>query len=301
MKVRIDLHAHSNVSDGTTSPAEVVRRAAETGLDVVALTDHDTAAGWDEAAQQARHSGIGLVPGMEISTKHHGRGVHVLGYLVDPDFPGLAAELRKILDGRDHRIPAMLAGLAAAGVDLTEADVRRQAGVHGVVGRPHVADALVAKGIVADRPAAFETLLSPGRPGFVVRYAPTTRDMVGLVTAAGGAAVIAHPWGRGSRSVLDVDTLADLAAAGLVGIEVDHQDHAPADRDRLRRIAADLGLVVTGSSDYHGAGKVDHELGCNLTAPGELDRLLAAAAANAAISSRPVPAVVVPVPSGSDT
>ncbi len=291
MRVLIDLHSHSNVSDGTTPPAEVVRHAAEVGIDVLALTDHDTTAGWAEAAATASDVGVGFVPGLEISTKHEGRSVHLLAYLPDPGYGPLRAELAKILAGREDRLAAMLRHLAAVDQVLTEAEVQLQVGIHGVVGRPHVADALVAKGLARDRADAFERWLNPGRAGFVVRYAPRTRDMVEIVCAAGGAAVIAHPWARSSRQVLDADTLAKLAAGGLVGIEVDHHDHSPEDRVELLGMARELGLVATGSSDYHGAGKIDHELGCHVTAPAELSRLLDAAAANAATGHRRVPTV----------
>ncbi len=291
MKVLIDLHTHSNVSDGTTSPTEVVRHAVEVGLDVLALTDHDTAAGWEEASGAAAQLGLVFVAGMEISTKLEGRSVHLLAYLPDPTYEPMAAELTKVMTGRGDRLPAMVEQLAAAGPVLTEEEVRLQVGVHGVVGRPHVADALVARGFARDRTDAFERWLNPGRAGFVVRYAPDTRDMVRIITAAGGAAVIAHPWARSSRRVLTPETLAQLRSIGLVGIEVDHQDHPSEDRTRLRLLARDLGLVATGSSDFHGAGKIDHDLGCNVTAPAELGRLLEAAAANAAASRRLVPVV----------
>lgn len=291
MNVRIDLHSHSDVSDGTMPPADVVRQAVLAHLDVLALTDHDTAGGWDEAMSAAREVGLALIPGMEISTKHRGRGVHLLAYLVDPDHPALADELSQILDGRDGRLEAMLEQLAAVGRPVAEDDVRRRAGSHGVIGRPHVADAMVDLGYAETRSQAFDEWLNPGQPGFVTRYAPSTEAMVRIVAEAGGASVIAHPWTRGSREVLDRATLAGFAAAGLVGIEVDHQHHSPDDRTRLRGLATDLGLVATGSSDYHGVGKVDHELGVNLTAPGELARLLEAASANAAASGRSVPRV----------
>lgn len=290
--MRIDLHVHSTASDGTQSPAEVVEVAAATGIGVLALTDHDSASGWAEAAVAARRVGITLVPGMEISTKYDGSGVHLLGYLPDPAYPPLAAELAKVLAGREGRLTSMLAQLRAAGVDITEAEVLRQVGRSPAIGRPHIADVLVAKGIVTDRTEAFNTWLSSGRPGYVVRYATPTAAMIRLVTEAGGAAVIAHPWGRGSRRVIDGSTLAEFVAAGLVGLEVDHQDHTPEDRQRLRRLAADAGLLVTGASDYHGDGKIDHDLGCNLTAPDQFESLLAAAAHNASVSGRGTPTVV---------
>lgn len=287
----IDLHTHSRASDGTQSPGDVVRSAKAAGLDVVGLTDHDSAAGWDEAAVVARELGIGLVPGMEISTKLYGSGVHLLAYLPDPTYPALVDELTKILAGRTGRLAAMVGQLRDAGVDITEDEVLAQVGDSPAIGRPHIADVLVGKGVVADRTQAFDEWLSWGRPGYVTRYATRTDAMIEIVSAAGGAAVIAHPWGRGSRHVLDKDTLAELRDVGLVGVEVDHQDHDDHDRDDLRRIADDLGLVVTGASDYHGTGKVDHDLGCNVTAPSEFDRLLERAADNAAASGRSVPEV----------
>jgi predicted metal-dependent phosphoesterase TrpH len=286
--VRIDLHTHSTASDGTYSPTDVVRLAAEAGLDVLALTDHDSMSGWAEAAPAAVRHGIRLVPGMEISTKHAGAGVHLLGYLLDPTYPPLVTELERILAGRQGRLAAMLDQLARAGVTLTEDDVRRQVGSSPAVGRPHIADAMVARGFVADRGEAFAGWLNAGRPGHVARYATPTDSMIRLVTAAGGAAVIAHPWGRGSRRVLDVETLAGFRASGLAGLEVDHQDHDAEDRRALREVAAGIDLVVTGSSDFHGLGKVDHELGCNTTDPVQYDRLVAAAGANAAASGRDV-------------
>lgn len=289
----IDLHTHSTASDGTQSPTEVVELAAATGLDVLGLTDHDSAAGWDEAAQAAVRVAITLIPGMELSTRHDGAAVHLLGYLCDPDYPPLRAELDKILAGRKGRLGEMLARLSDAGVDLDAAEVLRQAGEAEAIGRPHVADVLVAKGVVGSRDEAFARWLGWGRPGYVPRYATPTTDMVELVVAAGGAPVIAHPWGRGSRRVLDADAIAALGDHGLVGLEVYHQDHGPAERYALRGIAADRDLVVTGGSDYHGTGKVAHELGCNVTAPAELDRLLAAAADNARRAGRSVPQVVV--------
>jgi predicted metal-dependent phosphoesterase TrpH len=290
--VRIDLHVHSTASDGTQTPAEVVRHAADLELDVIALTDHDSAAGWTEAALAARREGVTLIPGVEISTRFRGAGVHVLAYLPDLTYPALATELQLILDGRDGRLAAIIEQLRGAGVDISEEEVRTQAAPSPAIGRPHIADVLVAKGVVADRSDAFARWLAHGMPGYVVRYATPTATMIRLITESGGAAVIAHPWGRGSRRVLDRASFSELIEVGLVGLEVDHQDHRPADRLALDALASDLGLVSTGSSDFHGAGKIDHDLGCNVTDPGELDRLLDAAAANAEASGRPVPQLV---------
>lgn len=275
--MRIDLHTHSDRSDGTTTPRDLVRAARDARLDVVALTDHDTAEGWAEAMVTAEQCGLTLVPGMEISCKAGPHGVHLLAYLCDPAYPPLVEALAAILDGRDQRLPRICSRLRAHGIDISEADVVRVAGSAAALGRPHVADTLVALGVVGDRSEAFDRFLSPGGQGYVQRYAPPVEDMIGLVAEAGGVTVLAHPWGRGGSRYLREETLSRLRDLGLLGVEVDHQDHPPALREELRAVARSLGLVVTGSSDYHGAGKVAHDLGCNLTAPAELERLLDAA------------------------
>ena len=290
--MRIDLHTHSRASDGTQSPGELVRAAAAAGIDVLGLTDHDTAAGWEEASTAALEAGVTLVPGMEISTRHDGRGVHLLAYLPDPTYPPLVRELARVLDGRDARVPVMLQRLQALGIGITADDVRRVAGAAAATGRPHVADALVELGVVRDREEAFAKFLSAGRPAYSDRYAAGLVEMVDLVAAAGGVSVVAHPWGRHERTSLDEAALAELAERGLAGVEVDHEDHDEADRRDLRAIAGNLGLVVTGSSDHHGAGKAGHDLGCNTTAPEEFARLVELAAESAARSGRPVPALV---------
>jgi hypothetical protein len=272
--VRIDLHTHSHRSDGTDSPAELVHAALAAGLDVVALTDHDTAEGWPEARAAAENTGVSLLPGMEISCQHQGVGVHLLAYLLDPEEPELADELAAVLDGRSSRLPAILERLRGVGVDVAVADVRRVAGDAAATGRPHVADALIDLGVVATREEAFDRYLARGRPAYVRRYAADLTRMIGLVARAGGVSVVAHPWGRGSRGMLDRATIAELAAAGLAGLEAGHQDHSPQERDELRGLADDLGLVATGSSDYHGTGKVGHDLGCHTTEPQQLARLL---------------------------
>lgn len=290
--MRIDLHTHSRASDGTDTPAELVRAAAAAGLDVLAITDHDTAAGWAEAAEAAEETGVELVPGMEISTRHRGRSVHLLGYLPDPTYAPLAESLGRVLDGRESRVPVMIERLRALGIDITAEDVRRASPGTAATGRPHVADALVSLGVVADRDEAFATYLGWGRPAHVDRYAVPLADTLRLIAEAGGVSVIAHPWGRGGLGRPDEETLSGLQELGLAGLEVDHQDHDAAARDRLRAISRNLGLVVTGSSDYHGDGKVDHELGCNTTAPEEYDRLLELARAASQRSGRVTPVVV---------
>ncbi len=293
--MRIDLHTHSLVSDGTQSPTDLVVAAERAGLDVVGLTDHDTSIGWDEAEAAAYDVGIELVRGMEISTKHRGRGVHLLAYLPDPTHPGLAAELARILEGRASRAPDVIAALNRAGLEITAEDVRASNPETTVTGRPHVADALVRSGQAASRDEAFARWLNPGRPGYVDRYAADLVTVIGLVADAGGVSVIAHPWGRGRKENLPASEIEALREAGLGGIEVDHQDHtAPGIREELRTIARDLDLVATGSSDHHGLGKTNHELGCNTTAVEQYERLLERAAAASAASGRRTPEVVRP-------
>ena len=291
--MRIDLHTHTNRSDGTDSPADLIRRAHEAGIDVLGLTDHDTTEGWSEAGEAAIRTGVRLVRGIEISTRYAGAGVHLLAYLPDPDHPGLVAELDRVLDGRNSRLPAILERLDALGIDIAASDVRRLAGDAAALGRPHVADALVERGVVQNRDEAFARYLGPGGPAYVDRYAADLVATIGLVTAAGGVSVIAHPWaGRHDHQALDEAGLSALKAAGLAGVEVDHQDHDTAARAELHRLAQRLDLVATGSSDYHGTGKIDHDLACNHTAPEQLDRLLGLAASAAARSGRTVPEVV---------
>ena len=293
--MRIDLHTHSRVSDGTDTPAELVAAAAATGLDVVALTDHHTTARWGEAhAPRAGHGGTGI-PRLALSTEHGGRSVHLLGYLIDPTYEPLVEELGQILAGRSARVPLMVAQLQAEGIAITEADVYAQSTDAAATGRPHVADALVALGVVGHRDEAFDRFLAWGRPAYVDRYAAPLERMIDLIARAGGVSVIAHPWGRTTRRTPSVEQLAAFAARGLAGVEVDHQDHDAATRAELRAVAAELDLVATGSSDYHGTGKTGHPLGVNTTAAVELHRLLERAAAASAASGRPAPVSLPPV------
>lgn len=274
--MRIDLHTHSSVSDGTEPPAEVMRRAARLGVDVVALTDHDTHAGLAEAQAAADEVGVRLVRGMEMSTTLGGRSVHLLAYGGDPTHAGWVAELDEIRASRQDRIGRMVARLQGLGAPIDVADVVAQAR-GDTIGRPHVADALVAAGWVANRDEAFARYLHDGGPAAVRKYETPLEVAIDLVHDAGAAAVIAHPWGRGSREVLDAETFGSLARNhGLDGLEVDHADHGPpgsGTRARLRAIARTHGLIVTGASDHHGAGKDGHEIGSELTAVGMWERL----------------------------
>jgi 3',5'-nucleoside bisphosphate phosphatase len=291
--VLIDLHTHSNRSDGTESPATLVQRAHTEGIDVLALTDHDSTEGWQEAAEAAERTDVTLVRGLEISCKFDGHAVHLLAYLPDPTYPPLADELDRVLDGRNVRLPTVLKALRGLGIKIDDEDVRRAAGDAVAIGRPHIADALVANKVVENRKEAFDTYLGPRGPAYVNRYAADLVTMIGTVRAAGGVTVIAHPWAsRHNHTALDVSGFARLKDAGMVGIEVDHQDHDDATRAALRVVAADLDLVVTGSSDHHGLGKPNHDLGCNQTTAEQYERLIDLASAASAASGRTTPDVV---------
>lgn len=280
--MRIDLHSHSALSDGTDAPAEVVRRAKRMGLDVVALSDHDHAKGWDEARDAAAEVGIGFVPAIEVSVTHGGKGVHLLAYLVDPTHPGLAQAMERTIVGRDERLDAWMARGESAGIAIDRARVLAKAGRSFSVSKNHIAEVLVEDGVRVSRQEVFDDLLADGKPLFVKRYALALEHAIGLIRDAGGVPILAHPWGRGRDTVLPGDELARLAGLGLAGWEVDHQEHDAAARAALSNLAAELDLIATGSSDYHGTNKKNHELGCNTTAPGQFERLLAAAAAQRA-------------------
>jgi predicted metal-dependent phosphoesterase TrpH len=273
--VLIDLHTHSTVSDGTQSPAEVVASASAAGVDVLAVTDHDSTAGWDEAADAARRHGLSLVPGMEVSCARDGISIHLLSYLHDPAHEALAATVRRARESRRHRAQRMVE-LLAADVDLDWPFVLQQVGTEATIGRPHIADALVARGVVRDRTEAFATLLSSRGPYYVRHYAPDPAEAVRLVVEAGGVAVMAHPAASSRGRVVGDAVIEELVDAGLAGLEVDHRDHTAAQRQHLRELADRWGLLATGSSDYHGAGK-PNRLAENTTSPHVLDEIVARA------------------------
>jgi predicted metal-dependent phosphoesterase TrpH len=263
--VRADLHSHSSASDGTRSPADVVRRAAAAGVDVLALTDHDTVEGMPKAAA-ALPPGLTLIPGMELSCRRDGHSVHVLAYLFDAEHTELARECRTIRESRVERARAMVAKLAELGVPVTWEQVASIAG-DGVIGRPHIARAMIATGVVSSVQEAFTTeWIGPGGRAHVKRYALDPADAIALVHSAGGVAVLAHPFAVTRGWIVPERLVAELAGAGLDGVEVAHPDHDPEQRDRLRAIARRLDLAVTGGSDDHGELTGDR-IGCESTAP----------------------------------
>ena len=276
--MRADLHVHSNASDGSDPPAEVMRRAARAGLDVVALTDHDTVAGHTEAAAAA--GPVTLLPGMELSCRLDGRSLHLLAYMFDPDQPELAAELTRIRDDRVLRARAMVDKLAGLGVDVSWEQVAAIAG-QAVVGRPHIARAMADSGAIASPREAFtRDWIADGGRAYVGRYALDPVRAIDLVRAAGGVTALAHP--RAGRDTwVTNEQITRLAAAGLAGLEVFHPDQSEAERARLIALAHDLALAITGGSDDHGS-LTDYRLGCETTSGEAYQDLLSRVPANPA-------------------
>lgn len=276
----IDLHTHSDASDGTEPAAEVMRQAARAGLGTVALTDHDTVSGWGPAAAAARELGITLIPGVEFSAQLGPASVHVLGYLIDPAHAELEAEMAQTRVERLERAERMVERIAAD-YPLSWDDVLSHAEPGATVGRPHIADALVTKGIVPDRSAAFESILHWQGGYYRPHIAPPPKRAVELIRAAGGVPVLAHPATRGRRA-MSTDAIGELVEAGLMGLEIGHRENDEPGRATLRHHAKVHDLIVTGSSDYHGAGK-PNRLGEHTTDPEQLDRIIAAATGSAPV------------------
>jgi predicted metal-dependent phosphoesterase TrpH len=268
--VLIDLHTHTTASDGTDSPRVLIDKAISRGIDVLALTDHDTVGGWEEATTALREhpsgSNMELVLGSEVSCQDEdGTSIHMLGLLFDPNYTALIEEFEKII-----------ARLNEAGIDITIEEVYAQRRGDATLGRPHLADALVAKGHVASRDEAFNIFLHNGSKYYINHYSPSPELAIRLIKEAGGVAVIAHPLASRSGRTIKSETLLKLINAGLDGIEVDHRDHSEQERSELLRLAIEHDLVVTGSSDYHGTGKLN-QLAEFTTNPHHWERLEAKA------------------------
>lgn len=256
--------------------------AVEAGLDVVALTDHDSTAGWAEAGEAARNAGLTLVPGMEVSCRSsEGISVHVLSYLHDPAHPGLQAEIAKSRTARVSRAELMVQRLAED-FPIDWELVQEHVAPGATIGRPHIADALVTAGVVPNRSAAFSGILTARSRYFVAHYAPDPARAVELIRQAGGVPVFAHPVAASRGRVVGEPTFHDMIDAGLLGVEVDHRDNPAEGRAWLRQLAAENSLLVTGSSDYHGTGK-PNLLGEFTTAPEVLEQITALASGSPVI------------------
>lgn len=268
----IDLHAHTTCSDGTDTPLALVKKAAASGITVLGVTDHDSTSGWTEATS-ALHGNLQLALGAEVSClTTDGISVHMLGLLFDGENQALQQLLSDSRDTRIPRMKKMIENLQAAGYEISPEDVQAATPDGATVGRPHLADALVAKKIVKSRDEAFTDLLHNDSPFYVSHFAPTPEDAIKAIRVAGGVAVIAHPFASRRGQTLDANAFAPLVAAGLNGIEVFHRDQSADERSQLLAVASELGLVVTGSSDYHGTGKLN-QLGENTTTQAEWERL----------------------------
>ena len=256
----VDLHLHSSVSDGTDAPADLVRLAGEAGMDAISLTDHDTLAGIDEAADTAQSLGLRFVPGVELSVEHEGHTIHLLAYFTEPGPGPLNDRLADLLAGRSERNPAIVGRLNALGYELTIEDVMTHARGPSV-GRPHIADALVASGAFPDRDAVFEHLLHDGGPAYVERRRLGAIEAIVLARRQRCVPVVAHPATIGMSGEDSGLLFRQLTDAGLGGIEAHHPMHSPALRSHLAGLARELGIAATGGSDYHGAGKRDYRIG----------------------------------------
>ena len=269
---RIDLHTHSTASDGTTPPAELMLQAQAAGLDVVAITDHDTTGGW-QAAADALPQGLSLVRGAEISCAHDGISLHLLAYLFDPAEERFATARRELRESRVGRAERMAGLLEADGTGVTWEQVQGIA--QGTVGRPHVAQALIERGHIATVTEAFTPeWIGTGGRYYVGKLELDVLAAIGLVVQAGGVAVFAHPSAHKRGRTVGDDVIVDMAAAGLAGLEVDHIDHDDAARAHLRELAAELGLLTTGSSDFHGTAKTVR-LGEHTTSQRDYEQILA--------------------------
>lgn len=287
--VRIDLHTHSTVSDGTDSPAELVAEAVHAGLDVIALTDHDTTAGWRPAAD-ALPSGVTLVPGAELSCESldaDGRtvSVHLLAYLFDPDAPAVVAEQSRLREERRTRFIRMARRMAEDGLPIDADELVASVPPDTPLGRPHLARALIRAGLVSTVDEAFARFLGNGNGYLVPRRDTPVEEAIEMIAAAGGVTVLAHPFADARGRIVTPEVVARLAERGLTGIEVDHPDHDPATRRRVRLLADELGLVRTGSSDYHGTNKTIR-LGQETTEPDQFAELVERASGDRLVVGR---------------
>ena len=271
---RFDAHVHSAHSDGTDAPADLVRLAARAGLTGLALMDHDTTSGWAPAAQVARAEGLALLPGIELSTSHGGRSIHLLAYLPDPHHPELVGLLSRIRAARTDRLREMVDRLSRDFPRVTWEGLQEMHGAVGVPwGRPHIADALVAAGYIPDRSAAFAQILHPRSPYYVLQWAPEPAVATDIIRRAGGVPVVAHPFTAKRGRTAPESLIGEMADAGLFGLERDHREHGAAARQLTERLASKYGLALTGGSDYHGTGK-PNRLGENVTEADAVQEIL---------------------------
>ena len=253
----IDLHTHTNISDGNDTPTELINKAMANGIKTLAITDHDSIGGWQEAVQALR-PGLDLVLGVEVSCQtSDGISVHILGLLFDSNHQELMNTLEKTRENRYGRMEKIIKRINEAGIDIEMSDVLEQLSDEETLGRPHLADALVKKGIVASRDEAFNKMLHNNSKYYVSHYSPSPEEAIKLIKQAGGVAVIAHHMASHRGRVISGQTFGSIIQAGLDGIEVEHRDHTPDEKKKLINLAKEFDLVMTGASDYHGNGKLN--------------------------------------------
>jgi 3',5'-nucleoside bisphosphate phosphatase len=268
----IDLHTHTTFSDGTDTPTQLINKALAAGITTIALTDHDSISGWQEATTALR-PGICLVPGAEVSCQTlDGISVHILGLLFDSSNTELIDTLEKTRENRFGRMEKIIAKINEAGIEISMSEVLEQLSDGATLGRPHLADALIKKGVVASREEAFTQMLHNHSKYYVSHYSPTPEAVIKLIKDAGGVSVIAHPMASHRGRTISLDTFGSLIQAGLDGIEVDHRDHSAEEKTQLISLAKESRLVMTGASDYHGNGKLNL-LGEYTTEPAQWQKL----------------------------
>ncbi|MBN1515003.1 PHP domain-containing protein [Candidatus Sumerlaeota bacterium] len=254
----IDLHLHSKYSDGSDTPAELIEQAKRIGLTAIALTDHDTVNGFSSLLEAAQDSKLRVLGGVELSLEYREHSLHMLAYLPDPDYAPLKEALANIVDGRHWRNDRIIEKLQAAGIDITIDEVKKHAG-DNVVARPHIAKAMVEKGVVQSNQQAFDEYLASGAKAYVDRFRLSLKDGIELIRAAGGVPVLAHPCLIHIESFDELRQLVhQLADYGLLGIEVKYSFHSVAQEDQYSQLAREFGLVRTGGSDYHGHSVKPH-------------------------------------------
>ena len=279
----IDLHTHTTFSDGTDTPTQLINKALATGITTIALTDHDSISGWQEATTALR-PGICLVPGAEVSCQTlDGISVHILGLLFDSSNTELIDTLEKTRENRFGRMEKIIAKINEAGIEISMSEVLEQLSDGATLGRPHLADALIKKGVVASREEAFTQMLHNHSKYYVSHYSPTPEAVIKLIKDAGGVSVIAHPMASHRGRTISLDTFGSLIQAGLDGIEVDHRDHSAEEKTQLISLAKESKLVMTGASDYHGNGKLNL-LGEYTTEPAQWQKLEERASARRVLS-----------------
>jgi predicted metal-dependent phosphoesterase TrpH len=280
--VLIDLHTHSNASDGTDSPAVLLAKAKTNNLSVVALTDHDTDQGWEEAEKYLPNN-LQLVLGAEFSASdNRGKSVHIVGLMFDNSNSTIQEIFTKVKESRFGRAEQIVKRMEESGIPISFEELLDIAPPETTIGRPHIADLLVKKGIAKNRDEVFSNLLGNDSPFYIAHWAPSTKEVISAISNAGGVSILAHPRSTWKEFSLYQDNITNIVNEGLDGIEVAHRDHSEAAKAEVLATALEYDLVQVGSSDYHGNGKLNR-LAENSTNPEQWYRLVEIAHSRKAI------------------